>query len=66
MGWCGLHWSLAQDRDKWRVLVNVVMNLRIPQYAGKSGYTTSGLLGSPQFHRVSWFFVDLYWISSQR
>jgi hypothetical protein len=22
--------SLAQDRDKWRVLVSVVMNLRVP------------------------------------
>ena len=22
--------DLAQDRDKWRTLVNVVMNLRVP------------------------------------
>jgi hypothetical protein len=26
MGLCGLDWS--QDRDKWRALVNAVMNLR--------------------------------------
>jgi len=26
MGWIGL----AQDRDKWRTLVSVVMNLRVP------------------------------------
>jgi hypothetical protein len=31
MGWCGMDWiDLAQDRDKWRVLVNMVMNLRVP------------------------------------
>jgi hypothetical protein len=28
----GMDWiDLAQDRDQWRVLVNTVMNLRVPQ-----------------------------------
>jgi hypothetical protein len=30
-GWDGIDWiDLAQDRDHWIVLVNTVMNLRVP------------------------------------
>jgi hypothetical protein len=29
--WDDMNWiDLAQDRDQWRVLVNTVMNLRVP------------------------------------
>ena len=33
---CGDWMELAQDRDRWRELVNTVMNLRVPKMRGIS------------------------------
>jgi hypothetical protein len=31
IGWCGWKWiNLAEDKDQWQALVNVVMNCHIP------------------------------------
>jgi hypothetical protein len=31
IGWGGMDWiDLAWDRDQWRALVNMVMNLQVP------------------------------------
>jgi hypothetical protein len=53
ISWSGADWiGLVQDTDKWRSLVNAVMNLQFPWNAGElsSGYTTGTLLEQRRLH----------------
>jgi hypothetical protein len=56
VGWGDMDWiGLAKNRNRWRALVNSVLNLRVPLNAGKlsSGLASSGLSSSAQLHIVS-------------
>jgi hypothetical protein len=56
VGWGYVDWiDLAQDMNRWRPLVNSVLNLGIAKNAGNlsSVLSTCGLSGSAQHHRVS-------------
>jgi hypothetical protein len=51
----GIDWiGLAQNRNKWRALVDAVMNLQVPQDSQKfyNGCTTGCLYSDAQIHRV--------------
>jgi hypothetical protein len=53
IGLDGSEWiDLAHDRNRWRALVNTVMNLRVPQNAGKffSSCTIHGFSRRSQRH----------------
>jgi hypothetical protein len=54
IGWDDMDWiDLARDRDRWKALVNTVMNLRVPQNAGKflSDCTIGSFSRRPQLRK---------------
>jgi hypothetical protein len=53
--WGSVDWIvMAQDRDQWWVLVNMVMNFQVPHSVGKcfSGHATGGF-SRAQLHGVN-------------
>jgi hypothetical protein len=60
--WDGIDWiDLAQNRNRWRALVNTVMNLRVPYNGGKfpSGCTIYSFSRRAQLHEcVSEYFKE--------
>jgi hypothetical protein len=52
IGWGGMEWiDLAQDRDQWRALLNMVMNLWVPENVGK--FLSSCATGNSSMELVS-------------
>jgi hypothetical protein len=52
MEWCGLDWFGAQDRDKWRVLMNAVMNLWFHNMLGVSRVSANSVASPVMFSSV--------------
>jgi hypothetical protein len=56
VGGGGIDWNdVAQDRDKWRAILNAVMNLRVQLNAGNSSISCEpvSFSRSTLFHGVS-------------
>jgi hypothetical protein len=56
VGWSDVDWNgLAKDMNRWRAVVNSVLNLPVPLNAEKlsSGLTNCGFSSSDQLHRVT-------------
>jgi hypothetical protein len=58
MGWI----DLASDRDQWRALVNMMMNLQVPLNVETflSSCTTGGFSRRAELHVVSYVYIYIY------
>jgi hypothetical protein len=53
--------DLAQDRDRWRVLVNAIIKFRVPSNVENflSSWETVSFSGSTLLHRVSYYYFTI-------
>jgi hypothetical protein len=62
IGWGGMDWiRLTQDMNKWKALMNTVMNLWVPYSTRNflSNCTNGGFSITAQLHEIS-YFVNTY------
>jgi hypothetical protein len=60
-GWDGTYWiDLAQDRDQWRALMNMVMNLEVSHVEKFSSRSAiGGFSRRAQLHGISYLVISL-------
>jgi len=66
IGWLGVDWiHLAHDRDKWRVSLNRVINLRVPQNSASFFFFLDNDVLACEISGAVYMRTSLSWIVTQ-